>query len=149
MLNKAHIPYVAFDQDIDLVRQGKQSGYDVHFGNMYSTVTQQAAGLGKASAAFVSIQESERAEGLALTLRRLYPSLNLYVRVRSLREQDRLVLKDINKAATGYIESTLMRGAMLLKDLGMSEVDASELVKAFQNDNYALVRAGYAERVKG
>jgi glutathione-regulated potassium-efflux system protein KefB len=149
MLNKAHIPYVAFDQDIDLVRQGKHSGYDVHFGNMYSTVTQQAAGLGKASAAFVSIQESERAEGLALTLRRLYPSLNLYVRVRSLREQDRLALKGINKAATGYIESTLMRGAMLLKDLGMSEVDTSELVKAFQNDNYALVRAGYAERVKG
>jgi hypothetical protein len=149
MLNKANIPYVAFDQDIDLVRQGKQSGYDVHFGNMYSTVTQQAAGLGKASAAFVSIRESERAEGLALTLQRLYPSLNLYVHVRSLREQDRLVLKGINKAATGYIESTLIRGAMLLKDLGMSEVDASELIKAFKNDNYALVRAGYAERVKG
>ena len=45
----------------------------------------KAAGLGKASAAFVSIRESERAEGLALTLQRLYPSLNLYVRVRSLR----------------------------------------------------------------
>ncbi len=145
MLNKANIPYVAFDQDIDLVRQGKQSGYDVHFGNMYSTVTQQAAGLGKASAAFVSIRESARAEGLALTLQRLYPSLNLYVRVRSLREQDRLVLKGINKAATGYIESTLIRGAMLLKDLGMSEVDASELVKAFQKDNYALVKADYGQ----
>jgi hypothetical protein len=65
--------------------------------------------------------------------------------VRSLREQDRLVLKGINKAATGYIESTLIRGAMLLKDLGMSEVDASELVKAFQKDNYALVKADYGQ----
>jgi glutathione-regulated potassium-efflux system protein KefB len=148
MLNKAKIPYVAFDQDIDLVRQGKQSGYNVYFGNMYSTVIQQTAGLGKASAAFVSIRESERAEGLALTLQRLYPSLNIYVRVRSLREQDRLVSKGINKAATGYIESTLVRGAMLLKDLGVSEVDVSELVKAFKKDNYALVRAGYAEQVK-
>ncbi|MEN8781230.1 MAG: cation:proton antiporter [Desulfobacterales bacterium] len=148
MLKKAKIPYVAFDQDIDFVRQGKQLGYNVQFGNMYSTVTQQAAGLGKASAAFVSIRESERAEGLALTLQRLYPSLKVYVRVRSLREQDRLVSKGIDKAATGYIESTLIRGAMLLKDLGVSEVDVNELVKAFQNDNYALVRAGYAERVK-
>ena len=148
MLNKAKIPHVAFDQDIDLVRQGKQSGYDVHFGNMYSTVTQQAAGLGKASAAFVSIRESERAEGLALTLHRLYPSLNVYVRVRSLGEQDKLVSKGIKKAATGYIESTLIRGAMLLKDLGVSEVDVNELVKAFRNDNYALVRAEYPEPVK-
>ena len=148
MLNKAKIPHVAFDRDIDLVRQGKQSGYDVHFGDMYSTVTQQAAGLGKASAAFVSTRESERAEGLALTLHRLYPSLNVYVRVRSLGEQDKLVSKGIKKAATGYIESTLIRGSMLLKDLGVSEVDVNELVKAFRNDNYALVRAEYPEPVK-
>jgi len=148
LLNKAKIPHVAFDRDIDLVRQGKQSGYDVHFGDMYSTVTQQAAGLGKASAAFVSTRDSERAEGLALTLHRLYPSLNVYVRVRSLGEQDKLVSKGIKKAATGYIESTLIRGALLLKDLGVSEVDVNELVRAFRNDNYALVRAEYSEQVK-
>jgi hypothetical protein len=37
----------------------------------------------------------------------------------------------------------------ILKDLGVSEADVGELVKAFQNDNYALIRAGYAKRVKG
>ncbi len=55
-----------------------------------------------------------------------------------LREQDELVSGGIKKAGTGYTESTLVRGAMLLKDLGMSESDVNELVKAFQNDNYAL-----------
>jgi hypothetical protein len=68
--------------------------------------------------------------------------------VRSLGEQDKLVSKGIKKAATGYIESTLIRGSMLLKDLGVSEVDVNELVKAFRNDNYALVRAEYPEPVK-
>lgn len=143
MLDKAKIPYVAFDRDIDLVRRGKQSGHNVNFGDMYSTVTQQAAGLGKAAAAFVSTREPARAEGLAVTLHRLYPSLNIYVRVRTLREQDKLVSKGIKKAGTNYVESTLIRGAMLLKDLGVSEVDVNELVKAFHNDNYALVRADY------
>ena len=81
-------------------------------------------------------------------MHRLYPSLNVYVRVRSLGEQDKLVSKGIKKAATGYIESTLIRGAMLLKDLGVSEVDVNELVRAFRNDNYALVRAEYPEPVK-
>jgi voltage-gated potassium channel Kch len=147
MLDQAKVPYVAFDRDIDLVRQGKQSGRNVHFGNMYSTVTQQAAGLGKASAAFVAIWESESAEGLALTLHRLYPSLNAYVRVRTLRDQDRLVSKGIKKACTSYIESTLVRGAMLLKDLGVPEADVNDLVKTFQKDNYALVRAENAENV--
>ena len=147
MLSQAKIHYVAFDQDINLVRQGKKSGYNVHFGNMYSTVTQEAAGLGKASAAFVAIWESESAEGLALTLHRLYPSLNAYVRVRTLRDQDRLVSKGIKKACTSYIESTLVRGAMLLKDLGVPEADVNDLVKTFQKDNYALVRAENAENV--
>ena len=83
------------------------------------------------------------AEGLAVTLQRLYPSLNIYVRARTLKEQDKLISRGIKKAGTGYIESTLVRGAMLLKDLGMPESDVNELVKAFQNDNYALVRAEY------
>ena len=145
MLDKAKIPYVAFDRDIDLVRRGRQSGRNVHFGDMYSSVTQQAAGLGKAAAAFMSIHEPAQAEGLAVTLHRLYPPLNIYVRVRTLREQAKLVANGVKNARTGYIESTLVRGSMLLKDLGVSEVDVNELVKAFQNDNYALVKADYGE----
>jgi glutathione-regulated potassium-efflux system protein KefB len=144
MLEKAKIPYVAFDRDINFVRQGKQSGRSVHLGDMYSSVTQQAAKLEKAAAAYVTSVEPIRAEGLAVTLHRLYPHLNVYVRVNTLREQDKLVSRGIKKAGTGYIESTLIRGAMLLKDLGMSESDVNELVKAFQNDHYALVRAEYA-----
>jgi glutathione-regulated potassium-efflux system ancillary protein KefC len=144
MLEKAKIPYAAFDRDINFVRQGKQSGRSVHLGDMYSSVTQQAAKLEKAAAAYVTSAEPSRAEGLAVTLHRLYPHLNVYVRVNTLREQEKLVSRGIKKAGTGYIESTLVRGAMLLKDLGMSESDVNELVKAFQNDNYAMVRAEYA-----
>ena len=144
MLEKAKIPYAAFDRDINFVRQGKQSGRSVHLGDMYSSVTQQAAKLEKAAAAYVTSAEPSRAEGLAVTLHRLYPHLNVYVRVNTLWEQEKLVSRGIKKAGTGYIESTLVRGAMLLKDLGMSEFDVNELVKAFQNDNYAMVRAEYA-----
>jgi glutathione-regulated potassium-efflux system protein KefB len=140
MLEKAQIPYVAFDRDIDLVRQGKQAGRNVHFGDFYSPVTQQAAALGKATAVFVSTRDPVRLEGLALTLHRLYPSLNIHVRVRTLRQQDRLVEKGIKNAATGYIESTLIRGGLLLKDLGVPEADVDGLIKAFRKENYAMVK---------
>jgi glutathione-regulated potassium-efflux system ancillary protein KefC len=85
MLEKAKIPYAAFDRDINFVRQGKQSGRSVHLGDMYSSVTQQAAKLEKAAAAYVTSAEPSRAEGLAVTLHRLYPHLNVYVRVNTLR----------------------------------------------------------------
>ena len=48
-------------------------------------------------------------------------------------------------AGTGYIESTLVRGSLLLKNLGLSEDDVDELVNDFQMNDYALVRAAYAE----
>lgn len=40
------------------------------------------------------------------------------------------------------------RGSMLLKDLGVSENDANELVNDFQQNDYALVRAGNAQAEK-
>jgi len=67
------------------------------------------------------------------------------VRVLTLREQDELVAKGIRNAGTGYIESTLIRDGMLLKNLGVSEDEISELVREFQRDHYALIRARYAE----
>ena len=148
MLDKAKVPYVAFDRDIDYVRQGKQAGRNVHFGNMYSSVTQQAAGLGKATAAYVTSMDLDHAKALAVTLHRLYPRLNVYVRVRRIRDQDELVAMGIKNAGTGYIESTLVRGSMLLKDLGVTESDVVELVSAFQENNYALIRAAFAEPAK-
>ena len=148
MLEKASIPHMAFDRDISLVRHGKQSGRNVHFGDMYSPATQEAAGLGRAAAAYVTSRDMEHAKALAITLHRLYPDLNVYVRVRTLRDQDELVAKGIMHAGTGHIESTLVRGSMLLKDLGVPEDDVTELIKELHQNDYALIRAGDVERGK-
>jgi len=144
MLEKANIPHLAFDRDINVVRQGKRSGQNVHFGDMYSSTTQEAAALGKAAAVYVTSADMEQAKALAITLHRLYPQLHVYVRVRTLEDQDELAAKGIKHAGTGYIESTLLRGSILLKGLGVPEGDVSELVREFQHDDYALIRAGYA-----
>jgi glutathione-regulated potassium-efflux system protein KefB len=144
MLDKANIPHLAFDRDLQLVIRGKRSGRNVHFGDMYSPATQDAAGLGRAAAAYVTSRDMDHARALAITLHRLYPNLNVYVRVRTLEDQDALVAKGIKHAGTGYIESTLVRGGMLLKDLGMSEDAVSELVNELHQNDYALIRASNA-----
>jgi glutathione-regulated potassium-efflux system protein KefB len=86
----------------------------------------------------------DHARALAITLHRLYPNLNVYVRVRTLEDQDALVAKGIKHAGTGYIESTLVRGGMLLKDLGVSEEAVGELVNKLHQNDYALIRASDA-----
>jgi len=93
----------------------------------------------------VTSHDSQEAKALAVTLHRLYPHLDVYVRVRTLGDQDELVAKGIKHAGTGYIESTLTLGGGLLKDLGVAETDVSELVGALREDGYAPIRAAYAQ----
>jgi glutathione-regulated potassium-efflux system protein KefB len=148
MLEKSGIPHVAVDRDIHVVRQGKQLGHDVHLGDMFSPEIRNIVGLGKAAAVFVTSGDTARAKALAITLHRLYPKLNIYVRVRTLAEQDELVSQGIKHAGTGYIESTLVRGEMLLEDLGVSRDDTGQLVEALRRDNYKLVRAAFTSAAK-
>jgi len=145
MLERATVPYVAFDRNISRVRLGKQRGRNVHFGDINSPVTQQAAGLGRADAAYVTLWDTGEAKAVAVTLRSLDPLLDVFVHVRSLRDQDELVAKGIKHAGTGYIESTLLRGSLLLKGIGIPEADVQELVNDFQGDDYSLIRSAYAK----
>ena len=71
--------------------------------------------------------------------------MNVHVRVRTIADQDALAAKGTKHAGRGYIESTLARGGMLLQDLGVSEADVGELLSTLRRDDYALIRAAYAE----
>lgn len=134
--------FVVFDRDIHRVRDGRAWGHDVHFGDMYSSVTQEAAGLANAVAVYVGLMDTERAKGLAVTLHRLYPHLDIYLRVATLHEQEEMIEKGIKHAARSYVESTLMRGSVLLRDIGVSDQDIAQLVSSLRADNFALLRAG-------
>jgi glutathione-regulated potassium-efflux system protein KefB len=149
ILERANIPHVAVERDITVVQAAKRAGREVYFGDLYSASTQEAAALGKAAAVFVTSHDSDAAKALALTLHRLYPQLDVYVRVRTIADQDALVAKGIKHAGTGYIESTLARGGMLLQDLGVPEADVGELLSTLRRDDYALIRAAYAEGEPG
>lgn len=144
MLQRASIPHLAVERDINIVRQAQAAGRAVYFGDMVSPTVQETANLGKAAAVYVTSQDTDHAKALAITLRRFYPRLGVYVRVRTLADQAELSAQGIKHAGTGYIESTLVRGSMLLKDLGRSEDEVDDLVRAFQQDDYALIRDAYA-----
>ncbi len=141
MLERANIPYVAVERDLAIVQSAKRAGRQVYLGNMYSPATQAAAGVGKATAVYVTSHDNQAAKALAVTLHRLYPQLDVYVRLRTLRDQDELVSKGIKHAATSYIESTLARGGQLLKNLGVPEPEVDDVVGTLRKDNYSSVRA--------
>lgn len=145
MLEKAGIPHIAVDREIDVVQHCRRIGQQVLLGDMTSQYTRDAVGVDKANAVFITSRDTGRAKALAVTLHRLYPKLNVYVRVRTIEDQDEMVGRGIKHAGTDYIESTLARGAMLLKDMGVSQDDANQLVESLRQDNYGLIRAAFPD----
>jgi glutathione-regulated potassium-efflux system protein KefB len=148
MLEKANIPYIAFDSDIGIVLRARRLNRPILFGDMFNPTTQETAKLSKAAAVYVTSRNINRAKGLAITLHRLYPHLNVFVRVRTISDQDELVARGIKNAGTGFIESTLVRGSMLLQSLGVSEDKVREMVNELHQNDYALIRADYAKTEK-
>ena len=101
---------------------------------------QQAAGIARARAAFVSTTDAERLRAVALFLRQRYPTLDVYARVLTLEEETFLHGKGIRHAGTVFLESTLFRGESLLKDMGIPEEQAKDLVASLRRDDFDLIR---------
>lgn len=140
MAEKCGVPYVAFDRDDGRVRLAKQAGRNAHFGDILYPPVQQAAGIARARAAFVSTTDAERLRAVALFLRQRYPTLDVYARVLTLDEETYLRGKGIKHAGTVFLESTLFRGESLLKDMGIPEEQAKNLVESLRRDDFDLIR---------
>jgi glutathione-regulated potassium-efflux system protein KefB len=102
-------------------------------------VVQEAAGLARATAVFISSTDMESLKSIALTLRQNYPDLDIYARVDSIQDQQELRALGIKHAATSFIESTLSRGASLLREMGVAEDAVDSLVKSLRKDEYAPI----------
>ena len=100
---------------------------------------QEAAGLSRAAAVFLSTTDMERLRGIALTLHQNYPALDVYARVDSIKDQQELRARGIKHAATSFIESTLFRGASLLREMGVAEDAVASLLESLREREYAPV----------
>ena len=144
MAEKCTIPYVAFDRDDSKVHRGRQAGMNAHYGDILYGAVQQGAGISRARAVFISTTDPGRLKAIALYLRQRYPVLDIYARVQSLDEQAYLRSMGIKHASTIFLESTLVRGESLLKEMGVTEEQAHTLVENLRKNDYELIKAAFS-----
>jgi monovalent cation:proton antiporter-2 (CPA2) family protein len=148
MAEHASVPYIAFDRDYRAVIRGKRAGRNVHLGDIYSRTVQEAAGLDRAKAVFIATIDMHRLRGIALSMHRDYPSLEIYAQVNTIEDQTWLRAKGIKHAGTGFIESTLVRGASLLKNMDVAEEQVTLLIDSLRKDDYALIQQALSAEEK-
>ena len=139
LLDSLYVPYVALDLDSELVAGARQGGLSVFFGDASRGDVLGAAGIQRAQVAVITLDDPEIATRTVRMLRQMTPELPVLARAHDVAQCEHL----LNAGATGVVpeivEGSLQLGSALLKELGRSPEDTSQILEQFRRATYAYL----------
>ena len=118
MLADHRIPYVAIEQSVALVEEGRRRDRPVYYGDASRPELLDAAGIDRASAAIITIDQPEPAERVVSALRRNHPELRIIARSRDTEHAQRLERAGADAVILEALEPGLQIGAAALRISG-------------------------------
>lgn len=140
MLDKAELPYLAYDLDSALVRQGRARGHNVFWGDIRNLDLLRAARLGDAAALVVTLADPYETRRLIEAVRAAFPEVPVHARARDLGGRDALLATGVRGAVPEVAEASLSMGRSLLSALGAADTATDELLADLRRGDYALLR---------
>jgi len=126
------------DTDVEMIRSAHEFGFKVYYGDGTRLDVLRACGADKCRAIAVCIDDRVAASRVVELARAEFPQARLLVRAYDREHARALVGAGVDYQVRETFDAALRFGEAALRQLGVSEVDAAEIV--------ALVRARDAER---
>jgi len=145
MLDKAGLPYLAYDVDDALVRQGRVRGHNVFWGDIRNLDLLRAARLGDAAALVVTLADPHETRRLIEAVHAGFPEIAVHARARDLGGRDALLAAGVRGAVPEVAEASLSMGSFLLSALGAADSTTEDMLADLRRENYALLRELEAE----
>lgn len=144
MLESQKIPYAAIDSNIDAVMSGKESGYNVFFGDTTSDTVLEEIGLAprRTKALVVALNNAAVAKRTIRAAREVSKHVHIFARVRNMQESKDLSSEGKLIALPETIESSFVLGQEVLESLGIGEKKIENLLFSLRHDNYQALCNG-------
>lgn len=139
ILTSHDVPYVAIDRDSGLVEAARAKGFPVYFGDASNRNMLRAAGVERARAAIVTLDNHDGAMRAVSLLRQSYPMLPIVARGRDRAECDALQQAGATMTVLEAMESGLHLGGAVLRAIGIDDFDADLSIQQFRDNNYAAL----------
>jgi CPA2 family monovalent cation:H+ antiporter-2 len=120
MLTAHNLDYVAVDADADSVHDGRNSGYNVVFGDVSRGTLVERLHLGQPTAVVLTMDNPVLAARLAKRLRLAYPDLPIIARARDTTHAARLYKAGVTDVVPETLEASLQLSEAALVDLGVA-----------------------------
>ncbi len=119
MLEEHKIPYIAVDNDAELVAKERRNGTPVYYGDAANAEFLKRCGLAEARALAVTMDNQVRVDDVAKAARALRADLKIIARARDERHAQKLYGLGVTEAVPETIESSLQLGEALLVETGV------------------------------
>jgi len=140
-LKREGIPFVALEIDSEIVREAREAGEPVFFGDSSNPEILRLAGIAEARVLVVSFTEVATAEHIALAVRQISPDIPLLIRTRDDRHLEKLLECGADEVIPDTVESSMMLARHTLTALGEDAHKITDMIDEARQGHYARVRA--------
>ena len=138
MLQKAKISFLALDEDPHRVKQVRQKGYEVYYGDANNSKALSSVGLGEAKGVIITVGSVALCNYLLAEIRRDYPHLPVSCRARDLEHAANLRELGATEIVLETLEPSLQLGATALSFGGSQEDEIEKTVESFRHNDSVL-----------
>ena len=143
LLRMLDVDFIALDLSPDIVREARDAGCPVHFGNAAHRGLLGAAGIQRARALVISFDDPLAVERALHTARGLNPDIYTVVRARSERDFETLSAGGADEVVPEALAASMAMTAELLKGIGFAEAEIKHLIEYIRKDHYRKLRHYY------
>ncbi len=133
------VDYVALDLNHQRVRNCHRKGMSVFYGNGSDIGILNAVGAGRASAAVITIDQSDSASRAVTVLRSSFRDLQIFVRARNLRHRRDLTQAGATSVVPEALEASIQLAGIVLRAVGISVDRIDEVEQEFRREDYAAL----------
>jgi monovalent cation:proton antiporter-2 (CPA2) family protein len=139
MLRAAGRPYVAFDLDLDKVREGRERDFQVYYGDASRPEVLRAARAETARVAVVTMDDAAVVARTVARIRLQHPGLAVHARARDLAHAHALKGAGATASVPETLEASLYLGRSTLTACGVTAEEARAIVWSFRDNDYATL----------
>jgi len=132
ILSRAGKPYVALDSNANVVVRERAKGHPVYYGDARQPGVFNSACASKAVAIIVTLNEPKATEELLVSLRKLYPDVNIYVRCEDLSHCRKLRRLGATGVVSENLEASMELARKALAHVGTGSKELNHILVNFR-----------------
>lgn len=137
LLDSAGRSYVAFDLDLDKVREGREHGFHVYYGDASRPEVLRAAHAGRARVVVVTMDDVGAVARTVAQIRMQHPDLPIHARARDLSHGRSLRGAGATASVPETLEASLYLGRSTLMACDVDVETIRSVIATFRDDDYA------------